>query len=211
MLLLISHANKIVLKILLANHQQYMNREFLGVQAVFQRDSETEVKFETFIESWRKQRNSRKASTSLMKAFDCVDHNKLWNILKQWKYLDHLTWLLGNLTQVKKEQNRTWNNGLVQNWETSMSRLYVSPCLFNLYGECVMWNARLEKSQAGIKISRRNINNHWYSDDSTLTAEKKEKLISSWWGWKRRVKKLAWNSTLTKLTPWYPVPSLHGK
>ena len=63
-----------------------MNREFLGVQAVFQRDSETEVKFETFIESWRKQRNSRKAPTSLTKAFDRVDHNKLWNILKQWKY-----------------------------------------------------------------------------------------------------------------------------
>ena len=91
MLLLISHANKTVLKILLANHQQYLNREFLGVQAVFQRDSETEVKFETFIESWRKQRNSRKASTSLMKAFDCVDHNKLWNILKQMEILDHLT------------------------------------------------------------------------------------------------------------------------
>ena len=65
----------------------------------------------------------------------------------------------------------------------------LSPCLFNLYAEYIMWNAGLYDSQAGIKIAGRNINSLRYADDITLMAEREEELQS--WGWKRRVKKLA--------------------
>ena len=54
----------------------------------------------------------------------------------------------------------------------------MSPRLFNLYAECIIWNARLDEAQAGIKIARRNINNLRYGDDNTLTAESKEELKS---------------------------------
>ena len=66
-------------------------------------------------------------------------------------------------------KNQTWNNGLVQNWERSMTRLYtvMSPCLFNLYAEYIMQNAKLDESQAGIQTARRNINNLRYADDTT--------------------------------------------
>ena len=64
------------------------------------------------------------------------------------------------------------------NWEKSMSRLYIVPCLFNLYAEYIMWNARLDESQAEIKIARRNINNLRYADDTTLMAESEEELKS---------------------------------
>ena len=59
------------------------------------------------------------------KALDCVDHNKLWKILKEMEILDHLTCLLRNLYACQEATVRTWNNGLVQNWERSTSRLYI--------------------------------------------------------------------------------------
>ena len=71
-------------------------------------------------------------------------------------------------------QNQTWNNRLVPNWE----RLQSSPCLFNFYAEYILWNARLNESQAGIQISGRNINNLSYADDTTLMAENEEELNS---------------------------------
>ena len=66
----------------------------------------------------------------------------------------------------------------------------LSPCLFNFYAEYIITNAGLDEAQAGIKIARRNINNLRYADDTNLMAESKEE-IASWWGWKRRMKKLA--------------------
>ena len=86
----------------------------------------------------------------------------------------------------------------------------LSPCLFNLYAEYTMWNIRLDKVQAEIKIAGRNINNLKYTDD-TLMAERKEELKRLLLKWKRRVKKLAYSSTFKKLRSWHPVPSLHGK
>ena len=67
----------------------------------------------------------------------------------------------------------------------------LSPCLFNFYAEYIMRNVGLEEAQAGIKIARRNINNLRYADDTTLMAESEEELKTSWWKWKKRVKKLA--------------------
>ena len=64
----------------------------------------------------------------------------------------------------------------------------LSPCLFKVYAEYIMWNAELDEAQAAIKITRRNINNLRYADDTTLKAESEEELRASWWRWKRRVK-----------------------
>ena len=69
--------------------------------------------------------------------------------------------------------------------------VYCHPALFYLFEEYILWNARLDDSQAGIKIARRNVNNLRYADDTTLMAESEEELNASWWKWKTRVKKLA--------------------
>ena len=60
----------------------------------------------------------------------------------------------------------------------STARLYIATCLFNIHSEYIMWNARLDEAQAGIKIAGRNINNFRYADDTTLMAESEEELES---------------------------------
>ena len=75
-------------------------------------------------------------------------------------------------------ENQIWNNRLVQNWERSMSKLYIVTCLFNLHAEYIMQNAGLDEAQAGIKIAWRNINILRYADGTTLMAESKEELKS---------------------------------
>ena len=72
--------------------------------------------------------------------------------------------------------NRTWNSGLAADWERSTSSCTWPPCLFNSYAEYIMRNARLDESQPGIKITRRDINNLRYTDDITLMAETAEEL-----------------------------------
>ena len=81
-------------------------------------------------------------------------------------------------TKEELQQEATWNNGLVQNWERSVSRLYVVTCLFNFCAEYIMRNSGLEEAHAGIKIARRNISNLRYADDTTLLAESEEELKS---------------------------------
>ena len=114
------------------------------------------------------------------KAFDCVDHNKLWKILKQMGIPDHLTCLLRNLYAGQEATVRTghrttdWfqiGNGVCQG-------CILSPCLFNFYAEYIMRNAGLEETQTGIKIAGRNINNLRYADHITLMAESEEELKS---------------------------------
>ena len=114
------------------------------------------------------------------KAFDCVDHNILWEILKEMGIPDHLTCLLRNLyagqeTTVRTRQGTTdWfqiGQGVCQG-------CILSPCLFNLYAEYIMRNSGLDEAQDGIKISRRNINNLICADDTTLMAESEEELNS---------------------------------
>ena len=77
-----------------------------------------------------------------------------------------------------KNWNRTWNNGLIPNWERSMSSLYIITCLFNLHAQHIMANASLDEAQAGIKIAGRNNNNLRYADDTTLMAKREEELKS---------------------------------
>ena len=110
------------------------------------------------------------------KAFDCVDHNQLWKILKEMGIPDHLTCLWRNLYAVQEASVRTGHG--TTDWFQIGKRVrqvcILSPCLFNLYAEYIMRNAGLEKAQAGIKIAGRNINNLRYADDTTLLAESEE-------------------------------------
>ena len=101
------------------------------------------------------------------------------------------------------------NNGLVPNWERSMTRL--SPCLFNFYAVYIMQNARLDETQAGIKIAGRNINNLRYADDTTLMAESEEEPKGLLLKVKEESGKAGLNLSIKNLRSWPPVPSLHGK
>ena len=114
------------------------------------------------------------------KAFDCMDHNKLWKILKEMGIPDHLTCLLRNLYADQEAAVRT-GRGTIDWFQVGKGvhqGSMLSPCLFNLYAEYVIRNARLEEAQAGIKIARRDINNFRYADDTTLMAESEEELKS---------------------------------
>ena len=106
-------------------------------------------------------------------AFDCVDHNKLWEIPKEMGIPDHLTCLLRNLYADQEATVRT-GHGTTDWFQIGKGvpqGCILSPCLFNFYAEYIMRNAGLEEAQAGIKIARRNINKLRYADDTTLMAE----------------------------------------
>ena len=127
------------------------------------------------------------------KAFHCVDHNKLWEILKEMGIPDHLTCLLRTLNAGQEATVRT-GHGTTDWFQIGKGVRQVcilSPCLFSLYAEYIMRNARLEETQAGIKIAGRNINNFRYADDTTLMAKSEEELKSLLMKVKVESKKLA--------------------
>ena len=101
------------------------------------------------------------------KAFDCVDHNKLWKILKEMGIPGHLTYFLRNLNAGQEATVRTRHGTLdwFQIRKGVRQGCILSPCLFTLHAEHIMRNAGLEEAQAGIKIARRNTNNLRYADD----------------------------------------------
>ena len=107
-----------------------------------------------------------------VKSFDCVDHNKLWKILKEMRIPDHLTSLLRNLYAGQEATVRTGHG--TTDWfligKGVCQGCILSPCLFNLYAEYIMRNAGLEEEHAGFKIIGRNINNLRYVDDFTRMA-----------------------------------------
>ena len=104
---------------------------------------------------------------------------KLWEILKEMGIPDHLTCLLRNLWQVRKQElELDMEQQTFQIGKGVHQGCILSPCLFNLYAEHIMTNAGLEEAQAGIKIARRNINNLRYAGDTTLMAESEEELKS---------------------------------
>ena len=110
------------------------------------------------------------------KTFDCVDHNKLWKILKETGIPDHLTCFLRNLYAGQEATVRT-GHGTTDWFQTGkgVRQGYIpSAYLFNLYAEYIMRNAGLDEAQAGIKIAGRNINNFRYANDTTLMAESEE-------------------------------------
>ena len=160
---LISYDSKVMFKILHARLQQYVNRELPDIQAGFRKGRGTRdqiAKIRWIIEKARVSEKRLLTFTDNAKTFDCVDHNKLWKILKEMGIPDHLTCLLRNLYVGQEGTVRTGHK--TTDWfqigKGVRQVCVLSPCLFNFYAEYIMRNAGLEESQAGIKISGRNIN-----------------------------------------------------
>ena len=173
-----------MLKILQAGVQQYMNCELPDVQTGFRKGRGTRDQIANIcwiIETAREfQKNIDFCFIDYDKAFDCVDHNKLWKILKEMGIPDHPTCLLRNLYAGQEATVRTGHG--TTDWFQIGKGVHqgciLSPCLFNLYAEYIMRNTGLDEAQAGIKIARRNINNLRYADDTILMAESEEELES---------------------------------
>ena len=174
----------IITIILQARLQQYVNRELPDVQAGFRKGRGTRdqiANIRWIIEKAREfQKNIYFCFIDYTKGFDCVDQNKLWEILKDMGIPDHLTCLLRNLYAGQEATVRTGHGttGWFQIRKGVPQGCILSPCLFNLYAEYIMRNTGLEEAQAGIKITRRNIDNLRYADDTTLMAESEEELKS---------------------------------
>ena len=117
------------------------------------------------------------------KAFDCVDHSKLWKILKEMGIPDHLTCLLRNQYTGQEATVRTGHETTVwfQIGKGIRQGCILSSCLLNLNAEYIMWNARLDEAQAGIKIARRNTTNLRYADDTTLMGESEDESERGEW------------------------------
>ena len=181
---LISLASKVMLKILQARLQQHVNRELPKVQAGFRKGRGTRDRIANIrwiMEKAREfQQNIYFCFIDYAKAFDCVDHNKLWKILREMGIPDHLTCILRNLYADQEATVRTGHE--TTDWfqiGKGVCQVFIlSPCLFNFCAEYIMRNAGLEEIQAGIKIARRNINHLRYADDTTLMAKSEEELKS---------------------------------
>ena len=149
---------------------------------VLEKAEEPEIKLPTSSGSSKKQESSRKPSISALLICQrlCMDHNKLWKILKEIGIPDHLICLLRILYAGQEATVKTGHG--TTDWfriEKGVRQgCILSPCLFNLYAEYIVRNAGLEEAQAGIKIAGRNINNLRYADETTLMAESEEELKS---------------------------------
>ena len=181
---LISHASKVMLKILQATLQQYVNREIPDVQAGFRERRGTRDKIANICWIFEKEIEFHKTIyfcfIDYAKAFECVYHNKLWKILQEMGIPDHLTCLLRNLYAGQEATARTGHG--TTDWfqigKGVRQGCILSPCLFNLYSEYIMRNPGLEEPQAGIKIVRRNINKLRYAEDTMLMSQSQEELES---------------------------------
>ena len=154
-----------MLKILQARLQQYVNHELPDVHTGFRKGRGTRDQISNncwIIEKAREfQKNIYLCFIDYAKAFDYVDHNKLWKILQEMGIADDLTCLLSNLYAGKEATVKT-GHGTKDGFQIGKGvhqGCILSPCLFKLYAEYIMRNAGLEEAQAGIKIAGRNINN----------------------------------------------------
>ena len=156
-----------------------MNHELSDIQAGFRKGRGTWDQIANIfwlIEKAREfQKNIYFCLIDYTNAFYYVDHNKLWKILQEMGIQDHFTCLLRNLYAGQEATVRT-RHGTTDWFQIGKGvrqGCILSPCLFNFYAEYIMWNARLDEAQAGIKTGR-NINNLRYANDTTLMAESKE-------------------------------------
>jgi len=171
-------------KILQARLQQYVNCELPDIQAGFRKGRGTRDQIANICRIIEKAREFQKniyfRCIDYAKAFDCVDHNQLWKILKEMGIPDHLICLLRNLYLDQEATLRTGHG--TTDWfqigDGVRQGCILSPCLFNFYAEYIMQNAGLDEAQAGIEIAKRSINNLKYKDDTTLMAESEEELKS---------------------------------
>ena len=143
-IVLISHTSKLILKILQARLQQYMNQEIPDVQDGFRKGRGTRDQIANTCWIIKKAREFQKSSyfcfIDYAKTFDHVDHNKLWKILQEMGIPDHLTCLLRNLYAGQEATVRTGNGTMncFQIGKGVHQCCVLSPCLFNLYAECIM-------------------------------------------------------------------------
>ena len=142
-----------------------------------------------------------------------MDHNELWKILKEIGIPDHLTFLLRNLFAGQEATVRAEHATIdwLQIRKGVRQTCILSPCLFNIYVEYIVRNARLDEAQAGIKISGRNTNNLRYANYITLMAEIKEELKSPLMKVKEESEKAGLKLNIQKMKIMALVPSLHGK
>ena len=212
---LISHASKVTLKLLQARLQQYMNCELPDVQDGFRKGRGTRDQIANICwiteEARGFQRSIYFCFIDYAKAFDCVDHNKLWKILKEMGIPDHLTCLLRNLYAGQEATVRTGHGTTdwFQMGKGVRQGCILSPCLFNFYAKYIMQNAGLDEAQAGIKTAGKNTNNLRYPDDTTLMAESEEELKSLLMKVKEESEKanLKLNITKTKIMASSPITS----
>ena len=159
-----------------------MNQEFPDVQAGFRkgRGARDQIANIHWIIEKARVSQTNICSIAYAKVFDCMDHKKLWKILKEIGIPDHLTCLLRNLYSGLEATVRTGHG--TTDWFQIGKEVHqvciLSLCLFNLYAEYIVQNARLDEAQARIKIAGRNISNLRYADDTTFRAESKEALKS---------------------------------
>ena len=193
-----------------------MNKELPDVHVGFRKDRGTRDQsafIQWIIEKAREfQKNIYFCFIDYAKAFDYVDQNKLWKILREMGIPAHLTCLLRNLYAGQEATVKTGHR--TTDWlqiGKSTSRLYIVICLFNFYAEYSMRNAGLEETQAGIKIAGRNINNLTYADDTALMVEREEELKSLLMKVKEESEKVGLKLNIQKRRSWHLVPSLHGK
>ena len=180
----ISHTSKVMLKILQVRLQQYVNHELPDIQAGFRKGRGTRnqiANISWIIEKAKEfHKNIYFCIIDYAKAFDCVDHHKLWKILQEMEIPDYLICLLRNWYAGQERTVRTVRGTI--NWFQIGKGVYqgciLSPYLFNLYAEYITRVAGLEEAQTEIKVAGRNINNFRYADDTTLMAESEEELKS---------------------------------
>ena len=151
-----------MLKILQARLQEYVNHELLG------RGTRDQIANICWIIKKAREFQKNICFINCAKAFDYVNHNKLWKILQEMGIPDHLTCFLRNVYAGQEAIVRSGHG--TTNWFQIGKGVHqgctLSPCLFNLYAEYIIRNARLDEAQTGLKIARRNINNLTYTDDT---------------------------------------------
>ena len=172
-----------MLKILQARLQKYVNHELPDVQADFRKGRGTRdqiANIHWIIKTAREfQKNIYFCFIDYVKAFDCVDHNKLWKILKEIRVSDHLTCLLRNLYAGQEAKVRTGHG--TTDWCHTVKGVHKGCMLSHgLFSICREHHAKCwaGEAQVGIEIAERNINNLKYADDTTLMAESEEELKS---------------------------------
>ena len=160
-------------KIPQASLQQYMNRDFLDVQAGFRKGRETRdqiANIRWIIEKAREYQKKIYFCFVMLKPLTVWTTTNCGKFLRRWEYQTTLSASWKTNIQFKKQQNWTWNTDWSKTEKGVRQGCILSPCLFDLNAEYIMQNARLDESQAGIKIAGININNLRYTDD-TLMAE----------------------------------------
>ena len=205
--------SKLMLKILQARLQQFVNHELPDVQAGFRKGRGTRDQIANILRIMEKAREFQKNIYFCFIDYAKAFHNKMWKILKEMGIPDCLTCLLRNLYAGQKATVRTGHGTI--DWFQIRKGVHqgciLSPCLFNLCAEYIMRNTGLEEAKARIKIAGRNIDNLRYANDTTLMAESEEELKSLLMKVKEESEKVGLKLNIQKQRSWHLVPSLHGK